>query len=645
MTGDWLSPARFLLHRRMLRLRQRAASPQATRRVTRRGSFSWRMSRSAKSRRSRFAVPFLFLLGAAAASYAAPPQVSAQAEQERRSQAQSGNPPATELPAASVSTRAEDWMPADTLFFSRFSNLSEFRRQWRASSFGAQAEDPAFGEFFADVVTRVSGVTDGLGISLTALWAEVDGELSLAVVRNAANDLSLVAVADFGDPSAAGAMIDRLETKLRSEAAEPTSIEVADTELKSWRRNRDKTLANISYFAEGGKVVFSDQIQTLAETVRIGRSSDSQSLADNPEFQHVIERILPGDFSGANWYLNPSEVVDAAVSSRMAGNPNPQTVQRVIDTVGLDQFRGFGGSFWLGKGNMDSISTTYGHVETPVQGFWKAFTIPAEPQRPPEWVKEDVSLYSQINWSADRFYQTIRTLVDRVRGDGTFDQTIGSMQVGQSGMTYGELANRLVGPLHIAAEIPGDARELINQRAVFAIEIEDPERLRELVSDFANRAGAEVRQAGNNELYHFQPDVPEFADLPPLGFAVAVTDDTLMLSPNADYLGQTLSGRAAMRPLADSPEYREIAAQFPERTSMITYQNQDSRMAGLYEQLRSGLLGGNLPGLTGQLLSFDFTKLPPWPAMSRYLQTTGSFVVPEEDGFRIVSFALPPREQ
>jgi hypothetical protein len=31
--------------------------------------------------------------------------------------------------------------------------------------------------------------------------------------------------------------------------------------------------------------------------------------------------------------------------------------------------------------------------------------------------------------------------------------------------------------------------------------------------------------------------------------------------------------------------------------------------------------------------------------MSRYLQTTGSFIVPENDGFRVVSMALPPREQ
>jgi hypothetical protein len=161
--------------------------------------------------------------------------------------------------------------------------------------------------------------------------------------------------------------------------------------------------------------------------------------------------------------------------------------------------------------------------------------------------------------------------------------------------------------------------------------------------------------------------------------AIAVTQGTLMLSPNADYLEATLGNQGRGRPLADSPQYREIAVQFPARSAMITYQRQDGRLEGLYEQLRSGMLrtypkrgltlsgeatkptkstrlpkgqtpfrigtsANGLPGLAGQLLSFDFTKLPPFPQMSRYLQSTGSFIVPEDDGFRVVSFATPPRE-
>src|SRR5690606_3084543 len=114
--------------------------------------------------------------------------------------------------------------------------------------------------------------------------------------------------------------------------------------------------------------------------------------------------------------------------------------QEMIDKLGLDQFRGFGGSFWLGRGGMDSVSSTYGYVETPVDGFWKALTLPASEQRPPAWVKDDVSIYSQINWSGDRFLQTMGELIDQTQGEGTFDNFVGSMHIGDSGMTVGELA-------------------------------------------------------------------------------------------------------------------------------------------------------------------------------------------------------------
>ena len=79
---------------------------------------------------------------------------------------------------------------------------------------------------------------------------------------------------------------------------------------------------------------------------------------------------------------------------------------------------------------------------------------------------------------------------------------------------------------------------------------------------------------------------------------------------------------------------------------MITFQRQDGRLEGLYEQLRGGLLNvAGIPGVAGGQVDFDFKSLPPFTAMSRYLQTTGSFVVPEKDGFRIVNIALPPHER
>jgi hypothetical protein len=477
------------------------------------------------------------------------------------------------------------------------------------------------------------------------LWQDVEGELSLGVIRNRSGNLAVVAVADLPDPQSAEQLIERMEANMRAESAVATTVQVGEQELTSWQRAQDQVIRNLSYFQYGDQIVFSEGLQTLAETART-RTDASDSLASNPHYSHVIDRIMPrGDSTGINWYVNPSAVVQAAVESNMTGGANAELARGMIERLGLEQFRGFGGSFWLGRGGMDSVSSTYGYVETPVEGFWKAFTLPATQQRPPDWVKDDVSIYSQINWSAHRFLNAVGELMDQTQGEGTFDNLIGSMRIGDSGMTLADVAKRLSGPIHIAAEIPESALELTRQRAVFAIDVNDPEQLRELADSIASGVGAEVWQTSDASVYRYRFDTSQIPNLPPLELAVAVTDDALMFSPNSEYLEATLGNRHERRPLAGSPRYQEIAAQFPDQTAMITYQRQDARMEGLYEQLRSGLLGaGGLPGVAGQLFNVDFEKLPPFPAMSRYLQSTGSFIVPQEDGFQIISFATPPRE-
>jgi len=297
---------------------------------------------------------------------------------------------------------------------------------------------------------------------------------------------------------------------------------------------------------------------------------------------------------------------------------------------------------------MDSVSTTYGYIEaSDNKTLINALALPAVPQKPPEWVKDDVSLYTQMNWSPERFIETLEQIVDQTSGEGAFTETLGSIQLANGKTTVGELLEKIDGPVHVSAEVPQNASELLRQKAIFGFEVSDPDLIRELF--FAD--DETVQNLENARIKRLPVDVaailPELGQLPDLEFGIALTEDAILFSPNADYLADTFgSAGNSKRPLSESPEYQQIAAKFPENTSVITYQRQDGRLEGLYEQLRSGMLGqGEIPSLAGGLLNFDFTTLPPFPEMSKYLQTTGGYIVPEQDGFRSVTFSLPPREQ
>jgi hypothetical protein len=118
-----------------------------------------------------------------------------------------------------------------------------------------------------------------------------------------------------------------------------------------------------------------------------------------------------------------------------------------------------------------------------------------------------------------------------------------------------------------------------------------------------------------------------------------------MFSTSGDYLESVLAGRTTKRPLADSQAYKQATGKFPERTAMISFQKQDERFEGLYEQVRTGKLKLPLYGGIVSGLGLDFSKLPPFSAMSRYMQTSSSYIEPTESGFRMVSIAQPPGEQ
>lgn len=580
----------------------------------------------------------IFVLGVAPCPVAAGPG-------EEKAPASTSNDHASGAPRD-----AADYLPADTLAIARIGNLAQFRKSFENSSFGAQVADPALSKFFSSVSARLARLTDGLGIGVTDLWQLVDGEVSLGAIKNQAGQLRVVAVADLGTDAAAHAVVQRLEKQLEAEGADLTKLEVGSTELRSWQRRAHRNLANVSFFVRGSQVVFGQDLETLAETARRAQVAGANNLGKNENFQHVLSRIAPrGDRSGFNWYVNPTAVVRAAVAANLAGDSPPEQLQQMIDAFGLDQVRGVGGTVWLGQGGMDSVSTTYGYVRTPVSGALKALTMPATAQRPPSWVKEDVSLYSQINWSVAHFVETLRTVVDGSRGAGAFDQALGSLQAAD-GTTLAQIAQTIDGPLHIAGEIPQNAAETLKQRVVFGFGIRDSKLLRGLLRQAAEGRHQSTEKIGAGEMIRFRVDVsealPGAEKLPPLELGILVTDQAVLFSPNADYLAATFQDRSSLRPLADSPEYQRIAAQFPERTSMISFERQDGRLEGLYEQLRGGLLNvAGIPGVTGGPVDFDFKALPPFTKMSRYLQTTGSFIVPEKDGFRIVNMALPPHER
>ena len=549
---------------------------------------------------------------------------------------------------------AEQLFPAETIAIATVPDARDFRRRWNRSSFGAMADDRAFAAFFADVRDRIRSVSAATGVDVEMIWTQTDGELTLGLVPAESALPTLVAIANFdGDEPAAIELLDRLEVQAERAGSQPLMLEAGTRELTSWTHPNEpgRTLA---YYRDGGQVVFGDGIAALLSLARRADLPDESTpaITTSAAYQKVkTQTPLRRGSAAIRWFINPQAAIDAAVQSGTGPGASIGFLRGLIGQSGLSNFRGFGGVFDIPGGEIDSLTQTYGYLDGPPTGLLAAAKMDPTPQSPPSWVKDSVSLYSQMNFRPGHVLSVMEESVDRMHGPGTFNTVIASRPVGNTGLTVAELADQLTGPLHFVAEIPESAKQLVRQPTIIAVEVRDTQVMEQIVRGLA--AGQPSRTVESTAIHRIPldlSDLPNAAGLPAgvqsPEMAVAVSQGTLMISTDAGYLERTIAGADAGRPLAESPEYQQIAANYPAATSVISYQRQDDRFAGLYEQLRSGGMPAiGTTSIVAGLLGFDFKKLPPFEAMSKYLQTTGGYIVPAEDGFRIVNFSMAPSER
>ena len=121
------------------------------------------------------------------------------------------------------------------------------------------------------------------------------------------------------------------------------------------------------------------------------------------------------------------------------------------------------------------------------------------------------------------------------------------------------------------------------------------------------------------------------------GMALAIHQGQLMLAMPGTLLEQVIRGD--VKPLAQSAEYKQLATAFPAKSSVISFGKSDSQMKSVYDLIKGG--GLPLPPEAGaNALPLDFTKLPPFESIKKYLQPSGSYVIPDENGVVFVSFSL-----
>ena len=112
---------------------------------------------------------------------------------------------------------------------------------------------------------------------------------------------------------------------------------------------------------------------------------------------------------------------------------------------------------------------------------------------------------------------------------------------------------------------------------------------------------------------------------------MVVTAGQLVVTNDTPLLQGMMRGESSRTSLVDSDDYKKIAKFFPSKTSMLSFQRSDTQMKTYYDLLKNS--DSNWEGI-------DVSKLPPFEVISKYLQPSGGYTVPDKKGAKSVNFSL-----
>ncbi|MEO1997301.1 MAG: hypothetical protein ABGZ17_18695, partial [Planctomycetaceae bacterium] len=352
-----------------------------------------------------------------------------------------------------------------------------------------------------------------------------------------------------------------------------------------------------------------------------------RTLSGNSTYAYVASKCATsGRRPALIWYIDPINMVTTAL--QMSGQNSVQASMFLgfLPTLGLNGFRGVGGSWDLATGDFDSESRFFTYVDQPATGVMGLFQFPAADLTPPDWVPANASMYLQLNWDVAGAYKSVETLVDSFQGAGALQGIIDGMANNPNGPQLHvkkDVIDLLSGRIVMVSDPTTDS-DLQTPRMLIAFGLAGgDEKMRAVMTKIGGTPGfpGETRDFRGTTIY----ELPT----PASTFGMATNRGHLVVATDVSMLEQMIRGDVDS--LKESSDFQKIMQHVPDRISAITYQKPESQLRQVYDLLRSGAV---------PIPNIDLSILPEFDAVRKYLPTSGAYYVPDKNGALGVSFSL-----
>ena len=526
-------------------------------------------------------------------------------------------------------------LPPGVLLHVKFSDVSDLRERLPKTSLGKLYQDESMAKIRDEVQKGFDKASEEankeLGFPLSDLLNLPTGEASFALVQPAGRDLAGVALMDIGDhketlDKALGKLDEALTTKGGAKKKTETveDVEVTVYELAKEGDSEDAAKKTFCYFVNDGVFVGGSDFALLEEILGRWDGESEDVLAEQEVYSYIREKTATrSEDEGAaiEWYVDPIGLITAGLNSSEETAMQALMFSSYLPMVGLDKFKGMGGSLDLAQDGYDMHTKTLTYVEQPTSGVLRAFEFPATDLTPPAWVGADAPAYSAMNWDASGAYTALTEMTDAIMSKPGFaDQQVAGISKDLGFHLKDDLLDLLDGQIIFLSDVKADS-EPVAQRMLIALKIKDSAKFQETLNTLLAKAGSAVteRDFEGSKVYDISAPDPNMSP------ALTLSKDNLFVSTHADMLESALR-TSREETLADSKKFQEIKKLFPAKNSMVSYSDTAKNLKPYYDMLKSGKLDGVTEGTFNSSLFPDFDKI------SKYLSISGTYTVPDEKG-------------
>ena len=545
-------------------------------------------------------------------------------------------------------------LPKDTYFYLSMPSVVGFKDAFEKSSSGRMFADPALEEFKAEIKNAFDGemqdslskVHDALGLTVDELMAIPTGEVTLAVSKASSNKMGVILIMDYGShESEVKALLEKASGALNSASElEAANVEHEGTELNMYTVTSDVAkqtplAKEFGWFLKDERLVISNSGALLKLTLDNWAGGSEKTLKNNSVYAYIMEKSESTPGAGLmKAYVDPVGMFTALVQTGSLG-PNGAAAGMAIGffpTLGINQLKGMGSSSEMGGDKFDAESRWFMYCEQPAQAAMQLFQLDTVDAVPPSWVKENASSWMATKWKAGEAYSAVETLVDMFQGAGSFESLIESLSTqGPQVHIKKDLIDQLDGKMQVVMSPADRTSGAATDDILFAIGVRDNQAFADLLNKLTSQPGfpAETRELNGVTVYDIEPGNGQ-----KISFTVA--NSQFLVAVGGSQLEQALRNDDDIRPLADSDDFKAVSEHFPADALAVSFTRPAEQFRILYDMLRNGDAAENFPGMEDMFSKIDFSKLPTFDVMQKYIAPAGGYWVGDENGVLMQSFSM-----